>query len=81
MCKPLAVYSNYVDQSVAACDYTVERPGLFQLTLLTSVAIRKHIKMSMYWEILLTSMRTFGDKLKGHFGDVFKWPLICEAFN
>jgi len=35
----------------------------------------------MYKETLLTSMGMFGDK-KGTFcWQVFKWPLICEAFN
>jgi len=45
---------------------TVKRTGLFQLSLDTSVAIRKHnIKTSMYFVLghtLLTSMRTFDDK-------------------
>ena len=42
--------------------YTVKRPGLFQLSLLASVAIRKHIKMSMY------ELGNFVDK-HGEFGD------------
>jgi len=36
----------------------------------TSVAIRKHIKMSMYQETSLTSMGMFGNK-RGHFGDKY----------
>ena len=58
-----------MDQSAASCDY-IKRPGLFQLSLVTSVAIRKHIKTSVYWETLLKSMGTFGDK-RGHFGDKY----------
>ena len=62
---------------------TVKRPGLFQLSLVTSVAIRKHIKTSMYRETLLSSasMGMFGDKRRTLWSHVFKWPLICEAFN
>jgi len=58
-----------------------KRPGLFQLSLVTSVTIRKHIKTSMYRETLLTSMGLFGDKKGTLWWQVFKWPLVCEAFN
>jgi len=51
---------------------TVKRAELFQLSLVTSVAIRKYVKRVCTGN-LLTSMKMFGD--------VFKWPLICEAFN
>ena len=63
-----------MDQSAATCDYTVKRPGFFQLSLLTSVAIRKYIKTSMYWETLLISMGIFGDK-KGRFDDMYSSGL------
>jgi len=51
--------------------------------LVTSVVIRKHIKTSMYLETLLSSasMGMFGDKTWTLWSHVFKWPLICEAFN
>jgi len=35
--------------------------------------------MSRYWE--KTSMGMFGDKKGTLWRQVFKWPLICEAFN
>jgi len=57
---------------------TVKR---LQLSLVTSVAIRKRIKMSTYRETLLTSMAMFGGKKGTIWWQVFKWPLICEAFN
>jgi len=59
----------------------VRRPGLFQLSLLTSVEIRKHIKTSLYRETLLTSIGIFGDKKGTLWLRVFKWPLTRESFN
>ena len=55
-------------------DHTVKRPGYFYY-LVTSVAIRKHIKMSVYWETLLTSMGMFLATKEGHFGDMYSSGL------
>jgi len=52
--------------------YAVNGTGLFQQSLVSSVAIRKHIKMRMYRETLLTSMGMFGDK-RGDFGNMYSY--------
>jgi len=47
--------------------------------LVTSVATGKHIKMSMYWESLLTSMGMFGDRRETLVTCI--QVNFCEAFN
>jgi len=44
--------------------------------LVTSVAIGKHIKMSMYWENLLTRMGMFGDRRETLGGDMYSSDLL-----
>ena len=72
------------DWTLKSClyDQTVKWPGLF-LSLVSSVAIGKHMKTSMYlvFRGLLTSMGTFADQKWTLRWQVFKWPLISYFYQ
>jgi len=66
-----SIWSSEIPKKCYVCKATHASPRKKTINLVTSIAIRRHIKTSMYGETLLTRIEMFGDK----------WPLICEAFS